>query len=89
MSGAAAVGPRRKKIPASVAVVDVDRCSGCEVCIVFCPVDCILLLPDPASPGVNPVCEVVEEDCIGCVICARECPWEAITMAPYKPGVAA
>ncbi len=73
----------RKKIPASVARVLAALCSGCEVCIVFCPVDCIVLLPDP-SGGVNRICEVVEDSCIGCKICPRECPWEAIEMVPYR-----
>lgn len=77
----------RKKIPASVARVETGRCSGCEVCIIFCPVDCIELLPDPDG-GVNPVCRVVEEECIGCKICPRECPWDAIEMAPYQPAPA-
>ncbi len=77
----------RKKTPASLARVLTERCSGCEVCIVFCPVDCIVLLPDP-SGGFNPICEVVEDDCIGCKICARECPWEAIEMVLYRAGVA-
>jgi len=76
--------PRRKKVPPAVAVVDQGRCSGCEVCIVVCPVDCIALLPDPDLRGVNPVAEVIEEDCIGCKICASDCPWDAITMVPYK-----
>ena len=88
-AGTEAAASRRKKVPATVAVVDTDRCSGCEVCMVFCPVNCILLLPDPETPGLNPVCEVIEQDCIGCKICANECPWDAITMVPYKPEVAA
>ena len=80
---------RRKKVPAAIAVVEQDRCSGCEVCLVVCPVDCIVLLPDPEAGGVNPVAEVIEEDCIGCKICANECPWDAITMAPNKAREAA
>ena len=71
-----------------MARVETERCSGCEVCIAFCPVDCILLLPDPEG-GVNPICFVVEEECIGCRICARECPWEAIEMAPYGSSLLA
>jgi len=84
-AGADRSTPSRKKVPAAVAFADKDRCSGCEVCIVVCPVDCIVLLPDPDSRGVNPVVEVIEEDCIGCKICANDCPWDAITMVPYNP----
>lgn len=76
----------RKKVPATVAWVDQDRCSGCEVCIAFCPVDCIALVTDPEIPTVNPTCVVIEEECIGCKICAAECPWDAIEMIPYRPA---
>lgn len=78
--------PPRKKIPATVARVDADRCSGCEVCMAFCPVDCIRLVTYPEMPTVNPTCLVIEEDCIGCKICAVECPWDAIEMIPYRPA---
>ncbi len=81
--------PQRKKVPATVAWVDVDRCSGCEVCIAFCPVDCIALTADPEMPTVNPTCVVIEEECIGCKICAVECPWDAIEMIPYRPAAPA
>ena len=76
----------RKKVPPTVAWVDADRCSGCEVCIAFCPVDCIALITDRELPTVNPICAVIEQDCIGCKICAVECPWDAIQMIPYRPS---
>ena len=79
----------RKKLPPTVAWVDVDRCSGCEVCIAFCPVNCIALVTEPEMPTVNPTCVVIEEECIGCKICAVECPWDAIEMLPYKPAALA
>lgn len=79
--------PARRKIPTFVARVAAEGCSGCEVCIAFCPVDCILLWPDPDG-GTNPVCYVVVEECIGCKICARECPWDVIEMVPYDPAPA-
>lgn len=79
----------RKKVPLTVAWVDADRCSGCEVCIAFCPVDCIALIADRETPTVNPTCAVIEQDCIGCKICAVECPWDAIQMIPYHPAASA
>lgn len=77
--------PPRKKVPSAVAWVDTDRCSGCEVCMAFCPVDCIALVTNTEMPTVNPTCEVIEEECIGCKICAVECPWDAIEMILYRP----
>lgn len=76
----------RKKVPAFVAQVDSDRCSGCEVCMAFCPVNCITLVTDPEMPTINPTCVVIEAECIGCKICAVECPWDAIEMIPYQPA---
>ena len=31
----------KKKKPKLIAVVDEDNCTGCQVCVPFCPVDCI------------------------------------------------
>ena len=36
---------RKKKKPKLVAVVDEDNCTGCQVCVPFCPVDCIEPVP--------------------------------------------
>jgi len=33
---------RKKKVPPKVAIIDENGCTGCEVCIELCPVDCIL-----------------------------------------------
>ena len=35
----------KKKKPKLVAVVDEDNCTGCQVCVPFCPVDCIEPVP--------------------------------------------
>ena len=34
----------KTKRPKLVAVVDEDNCTGCQVCVPFCPVDCIELI---------------------------------------------
>ena len=35
----------KKKKPKLIAVVDEDNCTGCQVCVPFCPVDCIEPVP--------------------------------------------
>ena len=32
---------KKKKKPKLMAVVDEDNCTGCQVCVPFCPLDCI------------------------------------------------
>jgi len=75
----------RKKAPKTVAVINTDGCTGCEVCIDFCPVDCIDILPGPMHRTLSKVCIINEDVCIGCSLCAKYCPWETIDMTPYDP----
>ena len=35
---------KKKKKPKLMAVVDEDNCTGCQVCVPFCPVDCLSLI---------------------------------------------
>ena len=60
-----------------------DDCTGCEACIIFCPVDCIDLTPPDDNPAEKYVL-IDKETCIGCVLCARYCPWDAIDMLERK-----
>lgn len=77
---------RKKKRPPNVAVVIEHRCTGCQVCIEFCPVDCIQAgEPRPGQP-IPPVAIRLDE-CIGCDHCARACEqltWGAIEMWPVE-----
>lgn len=70
-----------KKKSKLVALIDEETCTGCEVCIEFCPVDCIVVHPNPNPELHANVCRVVEEPCTGCTLCVKECPWECIVMA--------
>ena len=75
----------KKKKPKFMAVVDEDNCTGCQVCVPFCPVDCIETVP-PEKYGIPiPPVQVRFDECIGCQICARVCTkltWDAIRMIP-------
>ncbi|MBI4641668.1 MAG: 4Fe-4S dicluster domain-containing protein [Candidatus Tectomicrobia bacterium] len=74
---------KKKKLP--IAIVDTDGCTGCEICIDFCPVEgCIIKVEGPEFNTVTAVCVVVPEKCIGCKLCERYCPWETIYM--LSPG---
>lgn len=68
-----------KKAPANIrfkALIKEDGCSGCQACIVFCPVDCIDLVKGPFFATVR----VDLDRCIGCRLCAKYCPWDTIDM---------
>ena len=62
------------------ALVYLDACTGCEVCIAVCPVpNCIEKFgDDPSNWGVW----VNYDICIGCQLCAKDCPWDTIRMVP-------
>ena len=53
------------------AEVDLEKCTGCGICVDVCPVEAIRLENGKA---------VVGEECIGCGACEAECPQAAITM---------
>lgn len=53
------------------AVVDAEKCTGCEACVEECPVDTIAM-----EDGVA----VVGDECVDCGACVDACPVEAITM---------
>ena len=54
------------------AVVDKDKCTGCESCVDSCPVEAISM--DGELAVIN------ADDCIDCGACVGECPVEAISM---------
>ncbi|MCP4177880.1 MAG: 4Fe-4S dicluster domain-containing protein [bacterium] len=54
------------------ALVNPEKCTGCESCISVCPVEAIAMKKDKAV--------VNSDECIECGACIEECPVEAITM---------
>lgn len=79
--------PPRKKAPPKLAVINQSGCTGCEACIVFCPVDCIEIVPGMEHTQLQQVVEVDLGRCIGCSLCAKHCPWDTIEMLPYDQAV--
>jgi electron transport complex protein RnfB len=72
----------KKKLPKVLALLDEDLCTGCEGCLVVCPVDCIGTVPGPRHQSVHQVCTIDLPRCIGCTLCQQVCPWDCITMIP-------
>ncbi|MHC4560060.1 MAG: 4Fe-4S binding protein [Planctomycetota bacterium] len=63
---------KKKRARSEGAVVDEEKCTGCEVCVAECPSEAITMVGDKAY--------VDEEECINCGVCVDACPEEAITM---------
>jgi 2-oxoglutarate ferredoxin oxidoreductase subunit delta len=62
--------------------IDSAFCKGCEMCIYFCPKDCIVLSNNINAAGYMTAAPVKKSDdsgaCTGCATCALVCPEAAI-----------
>ena len=56
-------------------VVNVERCKGCNLCVVACPSDVLALnLKEVNNKGYNYVYVKNPDSCIGCASCGYVCP---------------
>ena len=72
--------PVRKKRPRELAVINQAGCTGCEVCLEVCPVDCMYVVAGPDYDVYKKLVEIDLDVCIGCKLCVKYCPWETIDM---------
>lgn len=55
--------------------IDVERCKGCDLCVVACPVDVLALNRREVNDrGYHYAMMAVPDNCIGCAACATVCP---------------
>jgi 2-oxoglutarate ferredoxin oxidoreductase subunit delta len=53
--------------------VDIEKCKGCELCIVACPQDSLQLSKQINKKGYKYMVRI-EDNCTGCINCALVCP---------------
>ncbi len=65
-------------------VVDIERCKGCEVCMVNCPTEVIAMDKEVNSKGYHYAYMKNPDSCTGCSNCAIVCPDGVITVYRVK-----
>ena len=66
-------------------VIHEDVCKGCQLCVKFCPRECIAMTTNRMSTRGITFAEVVNQPaCIGCRSCATVCPDAAIEVFEVK-----
>ena len=65
-------------------VVNTERCKGCNLCVVACPLKVIALAKEVHSKGYNFAQPVLDDTCIGCASCAMVCPDGCISVYKVK-----
>ncbi len=73
-----------------VAKVLLEKCSGCNLCVIDCPYEAIILLPrSDGHPSYTREAVVVADNCVGCGICTGACPFSRPPRAdePLTTGI--
>ncbi|MDO4827672.1 MAG: 4Fe-4S binding protein [Bacteroidia bacterium] len=66
-------------------VIDRERCKGCNLCVVACPLDVLALSTKEVNrKGYNFAYEARDGVCTGCTSCALVCPDGCISVYRIK-----
>ena len=71
------------KVKGSV-IINTERCKGCELCIIACPSDVLVLEKEVNSKGYNFAQVKNPDECTGCANCGYVCPDGCITVYRTK-----
>jgi 2-oxoglutarate ferredoxin oxidoreductase subunit delta len=66
--------------------VDVEKCKGCNLCVVACPSNVIELAREVNGKGYNYAYMAVPDECTGCANCGLVCPDSVIEVYRVKVG---
>ena len=61
-----------ERVVEMAAIVDGEKCTGCESCVSECPSEAISMADEKAVVDVD--------ECVDCGVCVEACPVEAISM---------
>lgn len=64
-------------------VIDIEKCKGCQLCVVACPNKVLDLAHEVNSKGYH-YAKKTNSECIGCANCAVVCPDGVITVYREK-----
>ena len=62
--------------------IDLEKCSSCLMCTVFCPTGAIRKSEDVPEDGKGNLLEFSAADCVQCNLCADACLKKCLTVSP-------
>ena len=87
---AATLAPWKAATP-PVVEIDVDACTGCELCVIDCPYLALTMAPRPDAgegdgdePDARPIAVVATDACVGCGICIGSCSFGAMELPGFE-----
>jgi NAD-dependent dihydropyrimidine dehydrogenase PreA subunit len=65
------------------AVIDAEKCQGCQTCVERCHFDAVEMRKVPGSKKMKAF--IIDEHCMGCGLCIFKCPNEAMRLEIVRP----